>query len=314
MDHIEPRVVGGHYLLGEAIGRGGMAAVYLATDKRSGQPVAVKILHSHLAEDAHARQRFATEVRAARRIDHPNVVRALDDGVDDDRPFLVMELVRGESLADYLEREGKMATDLALDLMRQAGRGLAAMHASGVVHRDVKPGNLLLVREGGDQPWAVKVADFGLARIGGRTITAHGLPMGTTKYMAPEQVMGDEPDPRSDLYGLGMVMFFALTGELPFTGKTAAQIIAHQVLSPAPPPSWLVEELDPGVDLIVVTALRKDPESRYPTMHAMVHDIERALGMRGGPVRGVELAGEDAYRATTPDSQEILEGLRKALC
>jgi serine/threonine-protein kinase len=307
------RVVAGRYVLGEALGRGGMAAVYLAEDRQTGQTVAVKILHGHLGADAHVRTRFDTEVRAARRIDHPNVVRALDDGVDGELPFLVMELVRGESLADYLEREGRMAPDLALGLMRHAARGLAAMHAADVVHRDVKPGNLLLVREGDDQPWAVKVADFGLARIGSRTITAHGLPLGTTKYMAPEQVVGDEPDPRTDIYGVGMVIFFAITGELPFTGKNAAQTIAHQVLSPAPPPSWLVDDLDPGIDQIVVTAFRKDPSERYPTMHAVVHDIERALGMREGPVRGVELTGEDRYRPRTGDGEEMIAGLVKEL-
>jgi serine/threonine-protein kinase len=308
-----PRVVGGRYVLGDAIGRGGMAAVYLATDEQTQATVAVKILHAHLSADAHARARFATEIRAARRIEHPNVVRALDDGIDQELPFLVMELVRGESLADYLDREGRMAPDLALPLLRQAARGLAAMHAAGVLHRDVKPGNLLLVREGDDQPWALKIADFGLARIGSRTITAHGLPIGTTKFMAPEQVIGDEPDPRTDVYALGMVAFYALTGELPFTGRNASQTIAHQVLSPAPPPSWLVDDLDPGVDTIVVTALRKDPDNRYPTMHAMVHDIERALDMRERPVRGVELTVEDRYRPKTKDGEQVLEGLVKEL-
>ncbi len=283
-----------------------MASVYLANDGQSGKQVAVKLLHAHLAVDREVRERFANEIRAARRIDHPNVVRALDDGVHQQRPYLVLELVEGESLARHLDRTGLPAPDQALSLTRHAARGLAAMHAAGVVHRDVSPGNMLVVGVE-DEPHAVKISDLGLASIAGQDGDADSTLAGTTSYMAPELVVGEEPDPRTDVYALGMVLFFALTGELPFTGRTPAQIYAHQLVSPSPPPSWLVEDLDPGVDLIVQTALRKDPAHRYPTMSAMFKDIERALQMRAGSPLGVEAPpAEDRYEPRSEDGRQIL--------
>jgi len=283
-----------------------MASVYLADDGRSGKQVAVKLLHAHLAADQEVRERFANEIRVARRIDHPNVVRALDDGVHQQRPYLVLELVEGESLASYLRRSGLPAPDQALSLTRHAARGLAAMHAAGVIHRDVTPGNMLVVGVE-DEPHAVKISDLGLASIAGQADDTDSTLAGTTSYMAPELVVGEEPDPRTDVYALGMVLFFALTGELPFTGRNPAQVYAHQLISPSPPPSWLVDDLDPGVDLIVQTALRKEPGNRYPTMNAMFKDIERALNMRAGSPIGVEtIPSEDCYEPKSEEGQQIL--------
>jgi serine/threonine protein kinase len=309
----EKRALADRYTLLEAIGKGGVAAVYVAEDAETGERVAVKVMHKHLVEDRSQLKRFANEISAARRIDHPNVVRALDDGEAEGRPFVVLELVRGESLAEYLQREGRATPDVALGLSRHAARGLAAMHAAGVVHRDVKPGNLLLVAND-DEPWAVKVTDFGLARIADRgSITGMGLPIGTSGYMAPEQIIAEEPDPRTDIYGLGMVMYFLLTGELAFSSEQPALTIAHQLLSPAPAPSLVVPELDKGIDLIVQTALRKSPEHRYPTMTDMLKDLERAMGMRQGGPRGVPFEGEDSYQPTTEQGNAMLLGLAAAL-
>jgi serine/threonine protein kinase len=306
------RIIAGRYDLLRLIGKGGMAAVYLADDAQTGKQVAVKLLHAHLAADYDVRERFANEVRAARRVDHPNVVRALDDGDHQHRPYLVLELVDGESLGSYLRRAGPAPPGEALTLTRHAARGLAAMHAAGVVHRDVTPGNLLLVQVEGE-PYAVKISDLGLATIAGQTDDLDSTLVGTTSYMAPELVVGEEPDHRTDIYALGMVMFLALTGELPFTGRSPAQVYAHQLISPAPPPSWLVDDLESGVDRIVQTALRKDPACRYPTMNAMFKDIERALGLRNGPPKGVAATlPSDRYHPKTEEGRRILEQLLAA--
>jgi len=306
------RIIGQRYDLVRLIGKGGMASVFLAADGQTGKQVAIKVLHAHLAVDVDVRERFVIEIRAARRIDHPNVVRALDDGIHQQRPYLVLELVEGESLASYLRRSRQPTPDQALALARHAARGLAAMHAAGVVHRDVTPGNMLVVGVAGD-PHAVKISDLGLASIAGQADDTDSTLAGTTSYMAPELVVGEDTDPRTDVYALGMVLFFALTGELPFTGRTPAQVYAHQLMSPAPPPSWLVDDLDPGVDRIVQTALRKDPAFRYPTMNAMFKDVERALNMRAGAPVGVDgPQGEDRYEPRSEEGRLILERLAAA--
>ncbi len=309
MSRKSERVIAGRYDLVRVIGKGGMASVFLADDAETGRQVAVKLLHAHLAADLDVRERFANEIRAIRRIDHPNVVRALDDGDHQHRPYLVLELVDGESMASYLRRSGPLPPDEALSLTRHAARGLAAMHAAGVVHRDVTPGNLLLVHVAGE-PYAIKISDLGLASIAGHTDDLDSTLAGTTSYMAPELVVGEEPDHRADVYALGMVMFFALTGELPFTGRSPAEVYAHQLVSPAPPPSWLVDDLDPNIDRIVLTALRKDPAYRYATMNAMFQDIERALKLRAGTPNGVAATPpSDRYHPKTEEGRQLLERL-----
>jgi serine/threonine-protein kinase len=308
----EARKLGERYALRGPLGRGGMATVYLADDLKEGGEVAVKMMHAHLCTDRVAVQRFANELRAARRIEHPNVVGALDDGIHDGVPFLVMELVKGDTLEDYVSRRGALSEAAALNVLRQAARGLAGMHAAGVVHRDIKPSNLLLVGDG-DPPASVKVADFGLARIGDRSITLDGAVMGTSRYMAPEQLLGEEPDPRTDIYALGMVLFYALCATLPFLGSSSQITLARQILVAAPPPSSLEPSLNPGTDRIVATALRKDPERRYPTMVDMLKDIERGLGLRQGEPRGVPLAGDDRYTPTRSDTATLLATLEAVL-
>ncbi|MBW2454891.1 MAG: serine/threonine protein kinase [Deltaproteobacteria bacterium] len=305
-----PAMLADRYALRSVIGQGGMAVVMIADDCRDLCQVAVKVLHPQLAGDHRAKERFEVEVEAARVIDHPSVVRFVGAGDHQGLPYMVMELVRGPSLADLVAERGPLVWPLALELIKQAAGALETMHNHGLIHRDAKPANLLLQMEG-LRPTRLKVADMGFVRIGDKRITEAGNTVGTSSYMAPEQVLADTVDPRTDVYALGICLFFALTGELPYQG-TAGQVMFHQLRSAAPPPSWLVEQLDDGcvVDQIVGTALRKAPENRYPRMAAFRQDLERALGQRTGEPRGAPLQVEpDTYVPTTELGRNVLEAL-----
>ena len=182
---------------------------------------------------------------------------------------------------DYLKREHAMPTDVALAMIRHAAHGLIAAHRAGIVHRDVKPGNLFLIGPIGN-PYGLKLIDFGMAKgEASRRISAHDLVLGTIEYMAPEQIVSDPTDVRTDVYGLGVVMFRVFTGHLPFDVDTDIEMLAHQMFSPAPPASWLHEQIDPRIELVILRAMRKKPENRYPTMDALVADIDRILGFSG---------------------------------
>jgi len=196
-------VANGRYQLREKLGSGGMATVYLADDPKLGRPVALKLLAENVADDPDARRRFEREARLAARLDHPNVVQIFDVGEEDGRPFIVMEYVGGGTLADLIRRRGrKPGTERRLELLRGAADALASAHRQGLVHRDIKPGNLLLRREDG----RLKIADFGIAVAAEEAkITKTGLVLGTKPYMAPEQLEGAEATPASDVYSLGIV-------------------------------------------------------------------------------------------------------------
>jgi serine/threonine-protein kinase len=194
-----------------------------------------------------------------------------------------MEALVGESLGDLLRRQQAVPPDLTLILARQAVAGLAAAHRAGVVHRDVKPDNLFLLGPQGD-PLGLKVIDFGMARNvdgagSGATLTAEG----TLQYMPPEQILGDPVDARTDVYALGVVLFRMLTGHLPFDTEPGVDLLAHQLFSPAPPPSWIVETLDPRLERVVLRAMRKHPDNRYPSMQALLADLDGIVGLRSGP-------------------------------
>jgi len=305
-----PKILDDRYALRSVIGQGGMAIVMIADDCSDLCQVAVKILLPQLAKDRRARERFAVEVEAARVVDHPSVVRFVGAGEHQGLPYMVMELVAGPSLSDLVDERGPLAWPLALELAKQAAGALEAMHARGLIHRDVKPANLLLQMEG-LRPTRLKVADMGFVRVGDKRITEAGNTLGTSSTMAPEQVLADSIDVRTDVYALGISLFVALTGELPFTG-TAGQVMFHQLRSAAPPPSWLVDSLDRGspVDQVLAAALRKVPANRYPTMTAFREDLERALGQRPGPVEGTAVTVEpDVYEPTTELGQSVLEAL-----
>ena len=305
-----PTRLGERYRIGEVLGSGGMAVVVAAEDLQTGGRVAVKILQPHLIDNQQVRQRFDLEVQAARSMNHPHVVRFVDAGEQNRLPYLVMELVDGPSLAEHVAEAGPLRWELAFELVRQATIALEAMHDGGLVHRDTKPANLLLEMEG-SEPKRLKVADLGLVRVSGRRITEAGDTVGTSSYMAPEQIVADPVDGRTDVYSLGITLFFALTGELPFEGN-AGLVMCHQLRSPAPPPSWLVDRLDRdgAVDRIVASSLRKAPANRYPSMEAMRHDLERALGLRDGAPAGTSLTVvPDIYTPNSELGRNVVEVL-----
>ena len=274
-------VLAGRYELGSLIGHGAMARVYRARDREDGSEVAVKILAVRYATDRREHERFFREAGAAVRIDHPNVVKVRDVGrrEADGRPYLVVELLRGEPLGDILRRQGTIDAPHLLPLIRDAAAGLAAAHEAGIVHRDIKPDNLFLVDRGDGTPSA-KIVDFGLAKLHTHASSQSGTALGTAAYMPPEQVLSEEVDARADVYALGVVTFRALTGHLPFDGDTDLDLLAHQLFNAAPPPSWIAHGLPPEVDALVVRALRKRPENRYPDMGAMLADLDALLAGR----------------------------------
>ncbi|WP_132214907.1 serine/threonine-protein kinase [Kribbella steppae] len=252
-------LVANRYRLGPSIGRGGMGEVFRATDEQLGRPVAVKLL---LPSDhaARAAERFHREARAAARLSDPHVVSVYDFGQHGDGFFLVMELVEGRSLAEEVAQHGSLPKDRAIDLIEQAAAGLAAAHREDVVHRDVKPSNLLLTPDG-----TVKVADFGIAHLPGEgttTLTVTGQIIGSTHYLSPERARGAQAGKASDVYALGCVLYHLVTGEPPFTAEHPAAILYQHVDATPESPSLLRPELAGPFEHVLLQMLAKDPADR----------------------------------------------------
>lgn len=294
-------LLGARYQVRGFIGKGGMARVYLAQDLETHEPVAVKVLHVSFHKDGTARERFLREARAVAGLQHQNIVRILDTGErGDGAPYLVMEYLFGESLGDYLRREKKIAASLAVPILCRTASALAAAHAAGIVHRDVKPDNLFLLGEPGD-PYDVKLLDFGFAKLRESNTTAAGMTMGTPEYMAPEQALSDPVDPRTDIYSLGAVMVRMLTGELPFRAGDDAELLARVVLDPVVPPRERDASIDPRLAAILLTAMRKRPANRYATMREMKADLEIVRAGEGNVAAETKAVQEpDVYEPQTP--------------
>jgi eukaryotic-like serine/threonine-protein kinase len=264
------------YRLDRRLGIGGMATVQLAFDTRLERYVAVKLLAEHLAEDRNFVSRFRREALAVARLVHPNIVQVYDFGTDarSGRQYIVMEYVDGPSCAEILRDTGTLPPHDAVGILTQACRALAYAHRNGVVHRDVKPGNLLRSRDGGQ----VKLADFGIAKAAEQSdITKVGSVVGTAAYLAPEQARGEPAGPASDMYALGVVSYQLLAGRLPYEAASLTDL-ARQQESGRPP---LLHELEPeipaGLSLAVERALARDPVDRYPDAHAMEQALADGL-------------------------------------
>jgi serine/threonine-protein kinase len=300
-------IIAGRYDVARLIGQGSMARVYAARDLVTGGSVAIKILSRRYADSERERARFFREARAALQIKHPNVVKVLDVGRRvDGRPFIVIEYLQGESLGECVRRRGRMPLEVALRIVRDAARGLRAVHEAGIVHRDVKPDNIFLVGESGS-PTGVRLVDFGLAKLHAHTgATTHSsITLGTAAYMPPEQVLSEEVDARADVYALGVVFFRVLTGHLPFESQKDLDMLAQQVLLQPPPASWIVEGLDQRIDLIVQRALRKNPSNRYPSMAQLLEDLTTLIGGNGASIEQVPLVVEpDEYMPTTDSGKK----------
>jgi tRNA A-37 threonylcarbamoyl transferase component Bud32 len=279
------RVLGGRYRLVRFLGRGGMAEVYEGVDERLGRPVAVKVLRSGLRRRSELRERFEQEARSAARLSHPNVVAVYDTGEDEGAPYLVMERLPGETLADRLA-DGPVDPEWLRRVAGDVLGALGAAHAAGVVHRDVKPGNILIGEDG-----CAKVADFGIAKTaeeaaGGDT-TATGMLLGTPAYLAPERVDGSPATPASDLYSLGVVLYEALAGRKPFDGDTPVAVahnVRHAEVSPL---SELCHDVDPLLVAAVERAMQRDPSARFGSAREMAEalDVNGPSPAAAGPHR-----------------------------
>jgi serine/threonine-protein kinase len=278
-DQLTGRLLDGRYAVTARIAHGGMATVYRATDTRLDREVALKVMHAELARDEEFRHRFIGEAKSVARLSHQNVVAVFDQGADGPYLYLAMEFVPGRTLKRLLRDSGRFAPATALEIMAGVLDGLAAAHASGIVHRDVKPENVLVTADG-----RVKVADFGLARAlstAGHTRT--GLLIGTVGYVPPEQVTGDPTGPAGDVYSAGVMLFELLTGRLPFTGDTPLSIAYQHVNSGVPAPSTLVPGIPAAVDQLVLAATTRDPVQRLPDAIEFGRAVRRVREGLGEP-------------------------------
>ena len=291
---VEPgQLLHGRYRLVESLARGGMAEVWEGVDDVLTRPIAVKLLHPHLATDEAFEERFRREAIAAARLAHPNVVATFDTGEDEGTAFIVMELIRGRTLRELLaDHGGVLPPWLTASIGIQVADALHHAHEAGIVHRDVKPANVLVCDAEPGLPPQVKVADFGIARAAtqdGADLTQPGALLGTAKYLSPEQVQGGEPDARSDVYALGVVLYECLTGRPPFTADTEIATAMAHVHSDALKPRQIRAGIPRSLETVVNRAMAKDPADRYAT----AADLASAL-------RGIDL-GDDAVPAVVRD-------------
>ncbi|HEX7107488.1 MAG TPA: Stk1 family PASTA domain-containing Ser/Thr kinase [Acidothermaceae bacterium] len=287
-DSLVGQVLDGRYKVESRIAKGGMATVYRALDVRLDRLVAIKVMHQIFADDDEFVARFIREAKSAARLSHPNVVAVFDQGDDNGHVFLAMEYVPGRTLRDLLRERRRLAPQEALSILAPVLSALSAAHAAGLVHRDVKPENVLLADDG-----RVKVADFGLARaVAGRTATSATTLIGTVAYLAPEQVTRGVADPRSDVYAAGIMLFEMLTGHPPYDGETPISVAYRHANETVPPPSSEISGLPPAVDALVTHATARDPDARPADAAAFLAEVARVR-------RGLPALEADAGSATT---------------
>ncbi|WP_369234577.1 Stk1 family PASTA domain-containing Ser/Thr kinase [Streptomyces sp. R21] len=298
----EPRRLGGRYELGQVLGRGGMAEVYLAHDTRLGRTVAVKTLRADLARDPSFQARFRREAQSAASLNHPAIVAVYDTGEDyidgTSIPYIVMEYVDGSTLRELLHSGRKLLPERTLEMTIGILQALEYSHRAGIVHRDIKPANVMLTRNG-----QVKVMDFGIARAMGdvgMTMTQTAAVIGTAQYLSPEQAKGEQVDARSDLYSTGCLLYELLTVRPPFIGDSPVAVAYQHVREEPQPPSVFDAEITPEMDAIVLKALTKDPDYRYQSADEMRIDIEACLD--GQPVAATAAMGSVGYGGY-PDDQ-----------
>ena len=283
------------YVIQRKLGSGGMAIVYLAEDQELGRRVALKLLDDRHASDEQFVERFRREAQSAAGLNHPNIVSIFDRGFAEDTYYIAMEYLDGRTLKELLVRNGPTPVPIAIDYSRQILGALAFAHRNGIVHRDIKPHNIVV---GGDG--RLKVTDFGIARSGASQMTEAGSIVGTAQYLSPEQARGAPVDPRSDLYSLGIVLYEMLTGKVPFTGDTPVEIAMKHLSQVPEPPSALRPEVPHDLDAVVMRALAKDPDQRYGSAEEMDADLARVA-------RGVAVSRETEEAMT-----QVLSGVGAA--
>lgn len=291
----EGDLLGGRYRLLRKLGTGGSASVFLAHDERLGRQVAVKVLHPRVGRPTHD-ARLEREARQAAALSHPHVVQVHDVVVDDGEAYIVMEYVAGTPLDEVLRDEGPCSEERTVELGLMLASALAAAHAEGMVHRDVKPSNVLIRPDG-----TAKLADFGTARMGhGDTLTEEGTLIGSAAYVAPEQVQAGDVDHRADIYGLGILLYETVTGERPFVGDSvAATVIQRLHRDPAPPSTH--RDVSPALESVILRAMARDRDDRYPDADALAADL-RTLARPGAdttqPIPALAMAGSSGPRFT----------------
>ncbi len=291
------KIFNSRYEIGAMIGTGGMADVYIADDLRLHRKVAVKILRSDLARDPAFVARFKKEALAAGGLNNPGIVAVFDSGEDGPNSYIVMELVKGHTLRQVLQSDAEISQDEAVQIVTEILEALEYSHNEGIIHRDIKPGNIMITESG-----KVKVMDFGIARALddiGATMTNTWSVVGTAQYLSPEQATGDSADARSDIYSVGCLMYELLAGRPPFIGDTPVSIAFQHVSAPLPAPSDINPNIDPNLETIIKVALHKNPDDRYQDAGAMLEDLRRA-------VRGEQVTTK--IRKTSPRKRLIAIG------
>ncbi len=282
-------VLSGRYRLEAKLGSGGMSTVYLARDEVLDRPVAVKLMHREMTEQPEQLERFNQEARAVAKLSNPNVVAVIDAGEDGGRPYIVFEYVQGETLKQRIARVGALDATEALAYGVEIAQALGVAHESEMVHRDVKPQNVLI-----DATGRAKLTDFGISRqLDEEGMTAPGRVLGTTDYVAPEQALGKEVDPRSDIYSLGIVMFEMLTGDVPFTAENQIGVAMKHVNDELPDVQKVRPDISAASASVIDRATAKNPDDRYQTIGEMAEDLQAALEVEA--IRG----GGEAEQATS---------------
>src|SRR5919199_907885 len=288
------------YRLDEKIGSGGMSSVYRAFDPTLERWVAIKLMHSDISHDPDQLERFRREARAVAQLNHPHVVTVIDAGEDDGAPYIVFEYVEGETLKERIRRLGRLPVSEAVAYAIEIGRALESAHANRLVHRDVKPQNVLIDPDG-----RAKVTDFGIARsLEAQGLTATGRVLGTTDYVSPEQALGHEVTGQSDIYSLGIVLYEMLTGEVPYQADTQVAVAMKHVRDPLPDVQRRRPEVSAALAAVVERATAKETRNRYRTVDEMVHDLEQVLAIeaaRAGETSGEATAVLQALPGDTAD-------------
>jgi serine/threonine-protein kinase len=293
-------VIDGRYHVIEPIASGAMGSVWRAERVGLGRAVAIKIMHEALPDELASRQRFEREAKLMAKLEHPNCVSVIDYGVYEDKPYLVMELVRGTSLIDLLAREGRVAPQRAVDILKQVLSGLAHAHALGIVHRDIKPANLMVAEQAGIG-FLVRILDFGLARADGQSKLTTGIVVGTPNYMAPEQCRGGQLDGRCDLYACGVILFEMVTGRKPFVADDPIAVVRMHLQAPPPRLGDVMPGDHGDLEVVVARALVKDPAQRYASAADMAHALDAALAA------GKSLGHAVPHTQRTPGAQLATE-------